>query len=143
MDLQNQKKLIQKIGIGVGILAVLVLVYYLFFKKDTVPVVQSTANVVSGSTMVDNNQASNTLIQLTQLKQAIDGESNVLGTPAFKSLINFSVDVSPEPYGGRENPFAETPAKIKRDAEAKKATTPSYEQTAAPVLSTTPPSGAN
>jgi len=134
MNLQNPKKLIKNIGIGIAFLGVLALIYYFFTNNYS-----ATPSTTTAENSIANNsdQIANTLTQLNGLRQGILDSRDILeNNHGFKSLNDFSVTISAEPYGGRENPFAETPEKIKRDAEANKPSTPTAQDTSSSTLGT-------
>lgn len=111
-----QKEQIKKILIDLitasVVVAVLVIGYYVFFKKNTVSqVVVGSSTEVADQVVLVGSQIANTARSLRDLRSSVEKTSAVLSTPAFTSLQDFSVEVSPEPIG-RANPFLPTDWKI-------------------------------
>ena len=138
MNFQDHKKLIKEIGIGLVVIAILVFAYYFFVDSSSTTTPASTTTTSNQTTSTDNtDQIANTLAELDSLRQGIvDSKSMLESNHAFKSLNDFSVVITAEPYGDRDNPFAETAAEVKRDSDINK----SSSHVSAPVSTPTPAS---
>lgn len=94
----KKQGLIKKIGVPALILAVIVAGYFLFIKGD----VSFEAPIPLDPEVL---RVEREVLSLLNDLNRIDLEGNIFSSPIFHSLVDYSVELTPEPVG-RENPFA-------------------------------------
>ncbi|MHB1118300.1 MAG: hypothetical protein ACYCZ7_02140 [Minisyncoccota bacterium] len=111
------KTLMMNIATGLLVLGVITLAYFMLIKKS--PRTTSTTNPGTSAlalevaqTIAVSGDISRTKIELSELKKAVASSIEVFNSREFKSLEDFSVEVSEEPIG-RDNPFVPTDWKLK------------------------------
>lgn len=114
MQKEQTKKILIDVVTGIIVVAVLYFGYNTFFKKDTVSqsIAASPAEAADQVVLV-GSQIANTARSLKELRSSVEKTSAVFSMPAFASLQDFSVEVSPEPIG-RANPFVPTDWKLRQ-----------------------------
>ena len=114
MQKEQTKKILMDVITGIIIVAVLVIGYYVFVKKDTTSqgIIESTTAAADQVVLV-GSQIANTVRSLKDLRSSVEKTSAVFIMPAFASLQDFSVEVLSEPIG-RANPFVPTDWKLRQ-----------------------------
>lgn len=114
MQKEQTKKILMDVITGIIIVAVLVIGYYVFVKKDTTSqgIIESPTAAADQVVLV-GSQIANTVRSLKDLRSSVEKTSAVFSMPAFASLQDFSVEVLSEPIG-RANPFVPTDWKLRQ-----------------------------
>lgn len=117
MQKEQTKKILMDVVTGIIVVAVLVIGYYVFVKKDTVSqsIIESPTAAADQVVLV-GSQIASTARSLKDLRSSVEKTAAVFSIPAFASLQDFSVEVLPEPIG-RPNPFVPTDWKLKQLAQ--------------------------
>lgn len=113
------KKIMTNVAIGSLVLAAVIGGYFMFFKKtDTAPTpaVASAPTLGVEQAVAISSNISRTKEELSELKKAVAASVEVFSSHEFRSLQDFSQQVSEEPIG-RDNPFMATGWKVKMAAE--------------------------
>jgi RsiW-degrading membrane proteinase PrsW (M82 family) len=104
--MKNKSSSSNKNTVIIGIILVVVLagVWYFYSKGNSAPSTSQLVSSTSGTSAATAAVGDNVLTMLNNVS-SIHIDSNFFSTPAYQSLVDYSIVVPPQAVG-RQNPFA-------------------------------------
>lgn len=112
MKEDNTKSLVMNIITVTVVVALLVVGYFVFLKKGTPAISDTSIALVAQETSSLGIDIDSTIRSLKNLSRAVESATIIFDLPAFKNLQDFSVKVPSEGVG-RPNPFVPADWKLK------------------------------
>lgn len=119
----NTKELIVNLSIGLVVVVFGLVVYFVFLKEGSSKVKQALtreADTVATETIMLGAEVDKTITELKTLNSVVVGMKEMLSSPGFLNLKDFSVLI-PEEAIGRQNPFVPTLWKLEALAKEEQA----------------------